>query len=172
MKIKNNINSEIKSELDEDANDPELLLAAVTELFDTRPVEQLQYAMELLYEFYTAHHQPVGGAIISAVELITTFLKAIKEITTIPGPLNGGFDCEFSALGKRIHALRIAAGHDEELVADTIGIELSHLKRIEQGQCGDLRTLLLVEFAAYFNVPAESLLAAVPEDKFTAHGDS
>jgi len=167
MKTANKIKAIIKTEIDQDPYDPKRLLAAVTELVEARPVQQLEHAIDTLYGFYAHHNQPAGGAIVRAVELITAFLESLEEITTTPGPVNGGFDREFEGLGKRIQALRITAGHSEELVADTIGIELEHLRRIEQGQCGDIRTRLMVEFAVYFNIQVNTLLTEIPQEKFT-----
>jgi DNA-binding XRE family transcriptional regulator len=112
----------------------------------------------------------VGGAIVRAVEILETFLSALEEITTIPGPVNGAYDHQVAFIGKKIRALRIAAGYDEQFVADTIGIELSYLQRIEQGQCGDMRISLTTEFALYFNVSVKTLFLAIPPE--TLKGDA
>lgn len=155
----------MKTEIDQDVRNPQLLLKAVSTLIEARPVEQLEHAIETLYEFYSVQKQPVGGAIARAVDIIKSFLKTVEEITTIPGPVNGGFDREFEVIGRKLKTLRIAAGQDEEIVADTIGIELSLLQRIEQGQCGDMRIDLIAEFATYFNTPVEALFVNVSPKK-------
>jgi DNA-binding XRE family transcriptional regulator len=172
MKTANNIKALLKTEIDKDVYDPKRLLEAVTDLICARPVEQLQHAVETLYEFYHAHHQPLGGAIVRAVEILETFLSTLEEITTIPGPVNGAYGHQVAFVGKKIRALRIAAGHDEKLVADTIGIELSYLQRIEQGQCGDMRMSLMTEFALYFDVSVKTLFLAIPPETLKGHADT
>jgi hypothetical protein len=172
LKTANDIKGLIKTEIDKDVYDPKRLLEAVTDLICARPVEQLQHAIEALYEFYHTHHQPVGGAIVRAVEVLETFLSALEEITTIPGPVNGAYDDLVAFVGKKIRVLRLAAGHDEQLVADTVGIELSYLQRIEQGQCGDMRMSLMTEFALYFNVSVKTLFLAIPPETLKGHSDT
>ncbi|MBT1712386.1 helix-turn-helix domain-containing protein [Fulvivirgaceae bacterium PWU5] len=147
----------MKTEIDQDVDTPKLLLKAVNTLIEARPVEQLEHAIGTLYEFYSVQKQPVGGAIVRAVDIIKSFLRTVEEITTIPGPVNGDSHREFENIGKKLKVLRIAAGKEEDTVADTIGIELSLLQRIEKGQCGDMRIALLEEFSKYFNVPVSVL---------------
>jgi hypothetical protein len=55
MKTANDIKALIKTEIDQDVYDPKRLLEAVTDLIAGRPLQQLQHAIEALYEFYHAH---------------------------------------------------------------------------------------------------------------------
>ncbi|MBT1689423.1 helix-turn-helix domain-containing protein [Dawidia soli] len=161
----------MKTDIDQDVYDPQRLLEAITTLIEARPVQQLQHTIETLYGFYDSHKQPISGAIRCAIEILTVFLKTLETITTTLGPVNGPFEREFNALGKKLLALRLEAGTDQQTVADAIGIELSLLHRFEQGQCGDIRLGLVAEFADHFGVPLKTLFMGISSEKFSGPTD-